>query len=134
MARNRLNAIKEDRSISTFMKLLNNGEESAESIKPKIDAEIEAAKAAGLNFNIMCHIWLFDVGIQAADSTFTVSKFLNRCLSLRLNKQRLLTNYFMKVMFFGLLKLAYYSPHLILPVILTLTAFGIRDICSQKLW
>ena len=125
MARNRLNAIKEDRSISTFMKLLNNGEESAESIKPKIDAEIEAAKAAGLNFNIMCHIWLFDVGIQAADSTFTVSKFLNRCLSLRLNKQRLLTNYFMKVRYFGFICVSTYLHYLILHIN---KALRIRDL------
>ena len=100
LARNRLDAVRENRSISAYMKLLNDGEESAESIKPKIDAEIEAAKEAGLNFNIMCHIWLFDVGIQVGDSGFSVSKFLNRCLSLRLNKQRLLTNYFMKVRYF----------------------------------
>ena len=40
-------------------------------------------------------MWLYDVGVDCND-TYTVSKFLNRCLGLRLNKQRLMTNYFLK--------------------------------------
>ena len=97
VARHRLNAIKEDRNISALMKAATEGTETMESIKPKIDAEVKAAKELGLNFNIMCRIWLFNVGIQFGDQTsVSVSKYLNRCLSLRLNKQGLMTNYFMK--------------------------------------
>jgi hypothetical protein len=73
---------------------------SMDSIKTKIDAEIKAAKEAGLNFNMICHMWLFDIGIENEDSGgftgLTVPKFLNRCLGLRLNKQRLMTDYFLK--------------------------------------
>jgi hypothetical protein len=54
LARNRLDAIREGRSISAYVKALNEGTETMETVKPKIDAEITAAKEAGLNFNIMC--------------------------------------------------------------------------------
>lgn len=58
LAQDRVHAIKDGRSISSYMEALANGEEDAESIKPKIDAELKTAKEAGLNFNVLCNIWL----------------------------------------------------------------------------
>lgn len=94
LAKNRLNAVRNGRSIRSIMDSANGGV-SIESIKEKVDAEVQAAKEAGLNFNIICNLWMFDIGIEAGD-ILNVSKFLNRCLGLRLNKQRLMTNYFLK--------------------------------------
>jgi hypothetical protein len=99
LATDRLNAIRDGRSIRSITNSANDGV-SMETIKAKIDAEIKAAKESGLNFNIVCHLWLFDVGIESEDTGgytgLAVSKFLNRCLGLRMNKQRLMTDYFMK--------------------------------------
>lgn len=99
LAENRLEAIKDGRSIRSIIDSANDGV-SMEIIKGKIDEEIQAAKEAGLNFNMICHMWLFDVGVQNDDTSsftgLTVPKFLNRCLGLRLNKQKLMTQYFLK--------------------------------------
>lgn len=99
LAKNRLEAIKDGRSIRSIIDSANDGV-SMEIIKGKIDEEIQAAKEAGLNFNMICHMWLFDVGVQNDDTSsftgLTVPKFLNRCLGLRLNKQKLMTQYFLK--------------------------------------
>jgi hypothetical protein len=54
LARNRYAAIKDGRSIDALLKAASDGTETMESIKPKIDAEIAAAKEAGLRFNVMC--------------------------------------------------------------------------------
>ena len=59
----RVEAIKGVRSVAMYCDSLENGTELKESIKPKIDEEVKAAKDEGLNFHVLCYIWLFEVGI-----------------------------------------------------------------------
>jgi hypothetical protein len=99
----RVEAIKGGRSVAMYCDSLENGTELKESIKPKIDEEVKAAKDEGLNFHVLCYIWLFEVGITKETSKpgkyrppIGVSKFLNRSLGMNLLRQKLLTEHFMK--------------------------------------
>jgi len=98
LAYDRVHAIKDGRSISSLVASLANGTEDKDTIKSKIDAEVKSAKEAGLNFNVLCNIWLYDVGIHPHSKTSTtdVSKFLNRLLGMNLRRQKYMTTYFMK--------------------------------------
>jgi len=102
LADHRVDAIREGRSVSKYWESLENGTESKETVKPKIDAEVQAAKDAGLNFHVLCNIWLYDVGVTQGSSEagrsgtpMSVSKFLNRCLGMNLSRQKLLTDHFL---------------------------------------
>ncbi|KAL7542501.1 hypothetical protein ACHAXR_011829 [Thalassiosira sp. AJA248-18] len=103
LAKERVEAIKEGRSVDKYYKSLEEGTETKETIKPKIDEEVKAAKEAGLNFNACCFIWLFDVGVTQESSSagkhrppIGVPKFLNRCLGMNLPRQKLMTEHFLK--------------------------------------
>ena len=58
LAAGRVHAIKDGRSIPSYMEALASGTEDKEIIKSKIDAELKAAKESGLNFNVLCNFWL----------------------------------------------------------------------------
>lgn len=58
LAEDRVHAIRDGRSIVSYMEALQSGEEDRDIIKAKIDAELKAAKDSGLNFNVLCNIWL----------------------------------------------------------------------------
>ena len=99
----RVAAIKGGKSVAMYCDSLENGTELKESIKSKIDEEVKAAKDKGLNFHVLCYIWLFEVGITKETSKpgkyrppIGVSKFLNRSLGMNLLRQKLLTEHFMK--------------------------------------
>lgn len=102
LAENRIEAIKQGRNVAKYCESLQNGTETKEVIKPKIDEEVQAAKDAGLNFHALCFIWLFDVGVTRETckagrfrAAINVPKFLNRCLGMNLMRQTLMTNYFL---------------------------------------
>ena len=63
LAEKRVEAIKGGKSVAKYFDSLEDGTETKETIKPKIDEEVKAAKEAGLNFNVLCFIWLFDVEV-----------------------------------------------------------------------
>lgn len=96
LADSRVASIRDGRNVARFLESLANGSETPESIKPKITDEISAAKEAGLNLNVLANIWLFDVGIINDGTFFGVPKFLNRALGMNLDKQAIMTNYFLK--------------------------------------
>lgn len=107
LAEQRVKAIKEGRSVVKYFEKLTDGTEMKESIKPKIDEEVKAAMEAGLNFNVLCFLWLFDVGITEQSTSgeknyfnkgkpIDVPKFLNRILGMNLLKQKLITEHFIK--------------------------------------
>jgi len=97
LAEDRVHAIKDGRSVASYMESLHNGAEDTESIKSKIDVELKKAKEAGLNFNVLCNIWLYDVGVMQTDKgKSNVSRFLNRLLGMNMNRQKLMTQYFLK--------------------------------------
>jgi len=56
LASNRVTAIKEGRSVSSYFESLADGSEDKESVKEKIDDEIKSALDAGLNFNVRCNL------------------------------------------------------------------------------
>ncbi len=102
LADHRVAAIREGKSVSKYIESLENGTESKEVIKPKIDAEVQEAKVAGLNFHVLSNIWLYDVGVTRGSSengrsgtSMSVPKFLNRCLGMNLARQKLLTDHFL---------------------------------------
>ena len=45
-------------SVSKYYESLLDGTETKEVVKPKIDEEVKAAKESGLNFNVLCFMWL----------------------------------------------------------------------------
>ena len=127
VAENRVAAIRDNRSVAGYLESLESGAKTVDEIKPLIDSEVEAAKKAGLNFNMLAKIWLFDVGITEEGKVTDVPKFLNRvriidgdvfcchilfifltlsfcpttllcqqALGMRLPKQTLMTDYFLK--------------------------------------
>ena len=105
LAEQRISAIRDGKSVAKYVESLENGTESKETIKPKIDEEVNSAKEAGLNFHVLCFIWLFDVGLAAPENPnlpwkksppINVPKFLNRCLGMHLSKQEIVTEHFLK--------------------------------------
>ena len=101
LATDRVAAIKDGRSVIKYMTDLKDGTEEKGVIKAKMDAEIDAAKERGLNFHVLCTIWLYEVGISERSEMKTpkkidVPKFLNRMLGLNLKRQKLLTDHFLK--------------------------------------
>jgi hypothetical protein len=103
LAEKRVEAIKEGKSVAKFCEFLENGTEPKEVVKPKIDEEVKVAKDNGLNFHVLCCIWLFEVGITKSTAKagkyrppIGVPKFLNRCLGMNLLRQKLLTEHFHK--------------------------------------
>lgn len=104
LAEKRVEAIKNGTSVSEYCELLDSGTETKEIIKPKIDDEVKAAKDAGLNFHVLCFIWLYEVGVEENSAKagkfyrppIGVAKFLNRCLGMNLQRQKLLIDHFHK--------------------------------------
>mmetsp|Transcript_7268 Transcript_7268/g.11437 ORF Transcript_7268/g.11437 Transcript_7268/m.11437 type:complete len:1695 (-) Transcript_7268:113-5197(-) len=109
----RVTAIKDGRSVSEYFESLAGGLEDKESIKLKIDDEIKSALDAGLNFNVLCNIWLFDVGVSQNEllkesevegkkrksrTPFGVAKFLNRLLGMNMKRQGLVFDLFVKTL------------------------------------
>ena len=64
LAESRVAAIKEGKSVSKYFQELLENPDAKDEIKPKIDAEVQAAKANGLNLNTVSNIWLYDVGVN----------------------------------------------------------------------
>lgn len=99
LAEDRVHAIRAGRSVADFIKELQDADEDADTdaIKTKIDEELEKAKSAGLNINVLCCVWLFDVGLRLkpGESIGGVSKFLNRLLGMNMNRQKFMTQYFL---------------------------------------
>jgi hypothetical protein len=58
LAEDRVHAIKDGRSVVSYMEALANGTEHSEAIKANLDDELKRAKEAGLNFNVLCNFWL----------------------------------------------------------------------------
>jgi hypothetical protein len=107
LAEQRVKAIGEGKSVVKYLEKLMDGTETKEVIKPKIDEEVKAAMEAGLDFNVLCFLWLFDVGIteQSASGSnnyfkkgkpIDVPKFLNRTLGMNLLRQKLIVEHFIK--------------------------------------
>mmetsp|Transcript_20487 Transcript_20487/g.41163 ORF Transcript_20487/g.41163 Transcript_20487/m.41163 type:complete len:1688 (+) Transcript_20487:177-5240(+) len=96
LADNRVAAIRDGRNVARYLESLANGSETPESVKPKITDELSAAKEAGINLNVLANIWLFDVGVIDNGTTLRVPKFLNRALGMNLDKQAIMTEYFLK--------------------------------------
>jgi len=100
LAQDRVHAIKAGRSIPSYMELLASETEkdTIDIVRRKIDEEVKAAKEAGLNFNVLCNIWLYDVGVTHGDgkSSSDVARFLNRLLGMNLRRQKFMTQYFLK--------------------------------------
>ena len=87
LAEKRVEAIKEGKIIAKHYESLEDDTETKETAKPKIDEEVKFAKGAGLNFNVLCFIWLFNVGVTQQQQSASagkyrtpmgVPKFLNR--------------------------------------------------------
>ena len=95
LAEQRVKAIGEGKSVVKYLEKLADGTETKETIKPKIDDEVKAAMEAGLNFNVLCFLWLLDVGVTD-DPRIDVPKFLNRILGMNILKQQILFEHFMK--------------------------------------
>jgi hypothetical protein len=106
LAEKRVEAIKNGKSVSKYCELLESGTETKEILKPKIDDEVKAAKDAGLNFHVLCNIWLYEVGVEQNTvkagkfyrPPIGVAKFLNRCLGMNLQRQKLLIDHFHKLL------------------------------------
>lgn len=97
LAQDRVHAVRSGRSVAGYMESLANETETQDDIKPKIDDELDKAKEAGLNFNVLCNMWLYDVGVmQDGKKSSDVSRFLNRLLGMNLKRQKFMTEYFMK--------------------------------------
>jgi len=105
LAEQRVKAIGEGKSVAKYLEKLLDGTETKEAVKPKIDEEVKAAMEAGLNFNVLCFLWLFDVGITELSASGSnnyfkkpigVPKFLNRTLGMNLLRQKLIVEHFIK--------------------------------------
>ncbi len=107
LAEQRVQAIRDGKSVAKYFENLLNGTETKEAVKPKIDEEVKAATEAGLNFNVLCFLWLFDVGVTEQSASgetnyfkegkpMNVPQFLNRTLGMNLLKQKLIVNHFIK--------------------------------------
>jgi len=72
LAEDRVHAIKDGRSVGSYMEALTNGTEDSETIKANLDTELKRAKEAGLNFNVLCNFWLYDVGVMQTDKSNVV--------------------------------------------------------------
>ena len=104
LAEQRVKAISDGKSVAKHLQNLMDGTETKEVIKPKIDEEVKAAIEAGLNFHVLCFIWLFDVGITEESASeknnsfkkqpMNVPKFLNRTLGMNLLRQKLIVDHF----------------------------------------
>ena len=104
-AQKRVDAIKEGKGFHQLMRAVKDGKDTAEGMKAKLDAQIEEAKGAGLNFNSVAKLFLHDVGVvqpratsrsRRKSSPINVPKFLNRCLGMPLHRQSMLTNHLVK--------------------------------------
>ena len=102
LATSRVEACKDNRGIPTLFDNIANGGDKDE-IRPKIDEEVKSAKEKGLNFHVLCFIWLFEVGVTQQTSEgskyrapINVPKFLNRILGMNLKRQQLMTDHFLK--------------------------------------
>ena len=111
LASSRVIAIKDGRGVDGYFESLANGSIDKESVKDKLDIEVKSALDAGLNFNVLCNIWLYDVGISQLElrkpsfrkkkerkSSLGVPKFLNRLLGMNMKRQQLVFDYFMKTL------------------------------------
>ena len=107
LAEQRVKAIGEGKNVVKYLDKLADGTETKETLKPKIDEEVKSAMEAGLNFNVLCFLWLFDVGVTEVSASgsnsffkqgkpIDVPKFLNRTLGMNLLKQQLLLEHFIK--------------------------------------
>ncbi|KAL7545543.1 hypothetical protein ACHAWF_008893 [Thalassiosira exigua] len=97
LAHNRIHAIRDGKSVAGYMEQLENGTETKETIKPKIDEELKLAKESGLNINVLSNIWLYDVGVMHTEKGATdVPRFLNRLLGMNLSRQKVMTQYFLR--------------------------------------
>lgn len=110
LAKERVKAIEDGRSVAKYLTSVETEADAVdtEDIKQKIEEELSAAKQVGLNFNVICHIWLFDVGVTKKLSGMEVlddgkqkqflgvARFLNRCLGMSLPKQELMITHFIK--------------------------------------
>lgn len=83
----RVAAIQQGKSIAKYLQSLEDGSETAESVKAKIDEEVKDAKEVGLNVNMLFFLWLFDVGItkESSGPPMNVPKFLNRVLGMNVS-------------------------------------------------
>ena len=113
-AQKRVDAIKEGKGFHQMMQAVVDGEDTAGGMKAKLDAQIEDAKSAGLNFNAVAKLFLYDVGVleprapsrrrrtnaskdgKKSAMIINVPKFLNRCLGMPLHRQSMLTNHLVK--------------------------------------
>ena len=107
LAEQRVKAIGDGKSVAKYLENLIDGTETKEVIKPKIDEEVKAAMEAGLNFNVLAHLWLWDVGVNENVASgnnnyfkkgkpIDVPKFLNRTLGMNLLRQKLIVDHFIK--------------------------------------
>jgi len=113
-AQKRVDAIKEGKGFHQLLQAVEDGEDTTEGMKAKLDAQIEEAKGAGLNFNAVAKLFLYDVGVvqprassrrrrknadkdeKKSSMIINVPKFLNRCLGMPLHRQSMLTNHLVK--------------------------------------
>lgn len=110
LAASRVTAIKDGRGVDVLLESLSNGSEDKDIVKAKLGVEVKSALDAGLNFNVLCNIWLYDVGISQLEllkptrkkkggkSSLGVPKFLNRLLGMNMKRQQLVFDYFMKTL------------------------------------
>jgi hypothetical protein len=58
LSEDRIHAIKEGRTVVSYMDALTNGTEDPETVKANLNTELTRAKESGLNFNVLCNFWL----------------------------------------------------------------------------
>lgn len=91
-------AIREGRGIPSYVRDCENGRIDNDVFKDMLEAEVEKSKGKGLNFYVIANFYMFDCGLSLDDMSTgknaNVSRFLNRCLGMTLNQQRMMTQYF----------------------------------------